>query len=217
MILRGAAALGWEAAPTRRNATRLRRLRELSVRLPARHEAVRDPGPPRAAAARRGADRRSGPGHARPDRGRPGGRRRGRRPRRRPGHGRAGRRARRRSAPTATRRLVVRAPQVVVAARRAAVAGGPARVRARPPGDRPPPPAPSRAGRRRPLRRADRHVARHDAGGPLARVQPAGAGPERLRHRVGAGPSRPDRPRPAVGGHRRPRRPARPDPARRRR
>ena len=54
ILLRGARALGWEAAPTRRDADGLRRLRELRVRLPSRDQAVAgsastSPAPPRPA------------------------------------------------------------------------------------------------------------------------------------------------------------------------
>ena len=55
--------------------------------------------------------------------------------------------------------------------RRAAHAGRPARLGPRPPGDRTPPAAPPGPGRRGDLRRAHRHVARHDAGGALAPVR----------------------------------------------
>ena len=57
--------------PPRRGATRgLRRLRQLRVRLPARDQAVRDPGPSRRRLRGRRPDRAGRAGHARPARGR---------------------------------------------------------------------------------------------------------------------------------------------------
>ena len=100
VILRGARALGWEAAPTRRNASRLRRLRQLPVRVPARDEAVGDPRPPRIGSRGRCPDRARRARHPRPYS-------------ERPGHRRGGGRHRRRDA---CDRLVVRAPTVVIAA-----------------------------------------------------------------------------------------------------
>ena len=75
-----------------------------------------------------------------------------------------------------TRRLVVRAPVVVLAAGALRTPAILQAIRARASGDRPPPAAPSGPDRRRPLPAADRHVARHDAGRPLARVRRTGAG-----------------------------------------
>ena len=163
-------ALGWEAAPIRPQRGRLRRLRQLPVRLPARHQAVRDPGPPRRGVRGGRPDRAAGQGHARAPGGRPGGRRRGQRPGPGSGHGEpipdpaaAG--------GVRVRRLIVRAPQVVVAAgalRTPAIleASGLAH------------PAIGRNLRIHPVPvvagahgRPDRHVARHDAGRSFARVR----------------------------------------------
>ena len=47
ILLRGARALGWEAAPTRRDATACGDCGELPVRLPAWHQAIGHPGPSR--------------------------------------------------------------------------------------------------------------------------------------------------------------------------
>ena len=105
-----------------------------------------------------------------------------------------------------TRRLIVRARQVVVAAgalrtpailqasglRHRAI-GRHLRLH----------PAPVVAGR---MTDARRHVARADAGGSIAGVPLGGAGPEQLRHRIRARASRPAGARPAMGRDRRARR-----------
>ena len=115
-ILRGAAALGWEAAPTRRNADRLRRLRQLPVRLPAGREAVAASGSISLAPTRRA------PGSSPrvrvvrvARRGWPGRRRRGHGDRHGPVTGRPLDDAGRPGVPV-TRRLVVRARSVVLSA-----------------------------------------------------------------------------------------------------
>ena len=208
VILRGAAALGWEAAPTRRNARRLRRLRQLSVRLPARDEAVGDPGPPRDGGGRRApgsSTGRASRGCCSRAAGRSASRRRARR---RSGDRRAGAGARR---PAADAALVVRAPQVVVAAGALRTPGRARDLGPRPPRDRPPPAAPPRAGRRRAC-----STTRSTCGGarcrPPARSSSARPTAGRNGYVIESAPGHPgpDRPRPAVGGHRRPRRPARP-------
>ena len=185
VILRGAARLGWEAAPTRRNATDCGDCGSCPFGCRARDEAVRDPGPPRRRRSRRGA--RIVDGRAVTS----GARRR-----------RAGASASRRTvAPTrpATRpagrsrdaALVVRAPQVVVAA-------GALRTPAILEASGLDHPAIGRHLRLHPVpvdRRAS-STSRSTCGGarcrPPARSSSArpSDGTQRLRDRVGAGPSR---------------------------
>ena len=177
--------------PPRPGATRrLRRLRVVRVRLPAGHQAVGHPGPPRARGRRAG--RGSCPTRAVDARAA------------RTGGDRVdGRRGRRSPVADGPRRLRRPGARTVVARRgRAADARRSCRRSGLDaPGDRPLPAPPPGAGPRRPLRRARRDVARHDAGRALARVRARRRRPaaERLRHRVRAGAPGAARPRAARG------------------
>ncbi len=129
LILRGAAALGWEAAPDPARLGRLRRLRELRLRLRPGHQAFGHPRPPRLGVRSGRPGGAAGAGHPRAPRRRPGGR--GGRPC--PGPGPSDRRAhpgrgrtRRGPGPPAGRAR----PPGRARRRRAAHAGGPAGVRA---------------------------------------------------------------------------------------
>ena len=205
-ILRGAAALGWEAGADPPQRHRLRRLRELPVRLPAGVEAVRHPRPPRHGGRPRRPDRAARPGHARAARRRPRGRRRGPRPRPRP----ADRRADPRSRPARAASVSGRSGSTP---RRSSSRPGPCARR------------PSCRGRASTTRSIGRHLrihpvtgaltrhadarralARADAGCPQPRVRRARRRVARLRHRVGARAPRPAGAGPALGGGRRPRR-----------
>ncbi len=94
-----------------------------------------------------------------------------------------------------------RRPRAAGRARRrcAPLAGDPAGVGGPPPRDRRAPAGPSGPRGRGQDGHADRHVARPDAGSPIAPVHRRRQGPQRVRHRVGAGPSGPHRARVAVG------------------
>ncbi len=188
ILVRGARALGWEAAPTRRNADACGDCGSCGFGCPrgTKRSGIRVHLAEASAARGSGGGRRAG--QASDARGRTGGRRRsdGRAGERRPPPGRPrtdGRGGRRGTPHT----------------------GDPAGERSRAPAYRPPSAAPSCARRRGNVHGTRRDVAGHPAGRSIARILRPGGRPERLRDRVRAGAPRPHRARPALGRHRGPR------------